>query len=75
MYTLLRIMGWRRQSIRERRETSQDLVLFNEVPWNNVDMQLHFDAVNINQEDAESLLSVHNFSDNGAFLVLSLIHI
>ena len=48
---------------------SQDLVLFNEVPWNNVDMQLHFDTVNINQEDAESLLSVQNFSDNGAFLV------
>ena len=69
MNTLLRLMGWRRQSVREKSETSQNLVLFNEVPWNNVDMQLHFDAVNINQEDAESLLSVQNFSDNGAFLV------
>ena len=48
---------------------SQDLVLFNEVPWNNVDMQLHFDAVKINKEDAESMLSVQNFSDNGTFLV------
>ena len=53
----------------KKSEMSQDLVLFNEVPWNNVDMQLHFDAFNINQEDAESLLSVQNFSDNGTFLV------
>ena len=69
MNTLLWIMDWRWQSIREKSETSQDLVLFNEVLWNNVDMQLHFDAFNINQEEAESLLSVQNFSDNGAFLV------
>ena len=71
MNALLQILGWRRKTIRsrEKSETSQDLVLFNEVPWNNVDMQLHFDAVKINKKDAESMLSVQNFSDNGTFLV------
>ena len=52
----------------------QDLVLFNEVPWNNVDIQLHFDAAKINKEDAESMLSVQNFSDNGTYLVRLDIH-
>ena len=76
---LLGVAGWRRQSgrrqhgvlenKREKSETSQELVLFNQVPWNDVDMQLHFDAVKINKEDAESLLSDQNFSDNGSFLI------
>ena len=55
-------------------ETSQDLVLFNQVPWNYVDMQQHYDAVKINNEDAESLLCDQNFTDHGTILIRHDIH-
>ena len=47
---------------------------FTEVPWNKVDMQQHFDAMKINKEEAESLLSVQNFFDNGTFMVRLDVH-
>ena len=81
---LLGVAGWRRQSgrrqhgvlenKREKSETSQELVLFNQVPWNYVDMQQHYDAVKINNEDAESLLCDQNFTDNGTILIRHDIH-
>ena len=48
---------------------SQDLVIFQEVPWNSVDMSLFFDALEINKEEAECLLSARYINDNGTFLV------
>ena len=52
----------------EKREKS-DGVLFNHIPWNNVDIQQHFDAVTMNKEESENLLSDQNFSDDGTFLI------
>ena len=46
----------------------QDLVIFQEVPW-NIDMSLFFDALEINKEEAECLLSARYINDNGTFLV------
>ena len=46
----------------------QDFVIFQEVPW-NIDMSLFFDALEINKEEAECLLSARYINDNGAFLV------
>ena len=78
------LIGWRRQAhttetteekkektdegTEEKREKS-DGVLFNHIPWNNVDIQQHFDAVTMNKEESENLLSDQNFSDDGTFLI------
>ena len=68
MNTLLRLVRWKSNSVKKE-IVEQDLGLFNEIPWNNVDMQLHFDAFTMNKEDAEDLLSVQNFIDDGTFLI------
>ena len=52
----------------EKREKS-DGVLFNHIPWNNVDIQQHFDAVTMSKEESDNLLSDQNFSDDGTFLI------
>ena len=52
----------------------KDLVLFDKVPWNSVDIKQHFDTAQINKDDAEDMLAVQNFSDNGTFLVRVDIH-
>ena len=78
------LIGWRKQAhttetteekteksdegTEEKREKS-DGVLFNHIPWNNVDIQQHFDAVTMNKEESENLLSDQNFSDDGTFLI------
>ena len=74
------LIGWRKQAhttetteekkektdegTEEKKEKS-DGVLFNHIPWNNVDIQQHFDAVTMNKEESENLLSDQNFSDDG----------
>ena len=58
----------------EKSEMQKDLVLFDEVPWNSVDIKQHFDTAQINKDDAEDMLAVQNFSDNGTFLVRLDIH-
>ena len=84
MNVVRHLIGWRRQAhttetteekkeksdegTEEKREKS-DGVLFNHIPWNNVDIQQHFDAVTMNKEESENLLSDQNFSDDGTFLI------
>ena len=53
----------------KKSEMQKDLVLFDKVPWNSVDIKQHFDTAQINKDDAEDMLAVQNFSDNGTFLV------
>ena len=47
---------------------NQDLVIFQEVPW-NVDMSLLFDALEINKEETEGLMLDQYMNDNGTFIV------
>ena len=54
---------------KEKSEMQKDLELFDEVPWNSVDIKQHFDTAQINKDDAEDMLAVQNFSENGTFLV------
>ena len=84
MNVVRHLIGWRRQAhttetteekkektdegTEEKKEKS-DGVLFNHIPWNNVDIQQHFDAVTMNKEESENLLSDQNFSDDGTFLI------
>ena len=58
----------------KKSEMQKDLVLFDKVPWNSVDIKQHFDTAQINKDDAEDMLAVQNFSDNGTFLVRLDIH-
>ena len=67
------LIGWRRQAhtteTTEEKKEKSDGVLFNHIPWNNVNIQQHFDAVTMNKEESENLLSDQNFSDDGTFLI------